>query len=186
MLVAAARKELNNAPIKLMFEYPGIPEVRAIVPRIAEAFRQAGVQIEAVEVNPSRLEVELRAGRPFHLAYRVLNVEDPVLDAGVLLCPGYDAPPESDALASACSKEILQLLLQLERASDWATVRSLVIQIDRESRDELPVIPLWQVGDHYAWRDRLTGPGETADRLYQGIETWEIVPWIAKDSWANE
>jgi peptide/nickel transport system substrate-binding protein len=186
MLVAAARKELNNTPIKLVFEYPAIPEVRAIVPRIADAFRQAGVQIETVEVDPSRLEIELRGGRPFSLAYRVLTVEDPVLDAGVLLCPGYDAPPESDALASACSSEIRLLLLQLERASDWATVRSLVSQIDREARDELPVIPLWQVADHYAWRDRLTGPGPTADRLYQGIETWEIVPWIAKDSWESQ
>jgi ABC-type transport system substrate-binding protein len=186
MLVAAARKELNNMPIKLVFEYPEIPEVAAVVPRIAEAFRQSGVQIETVGVSPSRLEVELRGGRPFQLAYRVLNVDDPVLDAGVLLCPGYDAPAQADALASACSKEILQLLLQLERASDWATVRSLVVQIDREARDELPVVPLWQLADHYAWRDRLTGPGQTADRLYQGIETWDIAPWIARDSWDNE
>ncbi len=186
MLVAAARKELNNSPIKLLFEYPGIPEVRAIVPRIADAFRVAGVQIDLAEVNPSRFEIELRGGRPFTLAYRVLNIEDPVLDAGVLLCPGYDAPAESDALASSCSPRILQLLLQLERASDYATVRDLVIQVDRETRDELPVIPLWQVTDHYAWRDRLTGPGETADRLYQGIETWEIAPWFAKDAKENE
>ena len=35
---------------------------------------------------------------------------------GLLLCPGYDAPPEADALASAASPRILQLLLQLERA----------------------------------------------------------------------
>jgi peptide/nickel transport system substrate-binding protein len=76
--------------------------------------------------------------------------------------------------------------LQLERASDYATVRDLVIQVDRETRDELPVIPLWQVTDHYAWRDRLTGPGESADRLYQGIETWEIAPWFARDARENE
>ena len=77
MLVAAARKELNNAPIKLLFEYPGIPEVRAIVPRIADAFRVAGVQIDLAEVNPSRFEIELRGGRPFSLAYRVLNYRRP-------------------------------------------------------------------------------------------------------------
>ena len=101
----------------------------------------------------------------------------------LILCPGYDAPPEADALASATSPRILQLLLQLERAADWTTARALAQQIDRESRDELPIIPLWQLGDHYAWRDRLTGPAKEAGELYQGIETWEIVPWIAKDSW---
>ena len=43
------------------------------------------------------------------------------------------------------------------------------------------MLPLWQVVDHYAWRTRLKGPGEAADQLYQGIESWEIAPWIARD-----
>ena len=34
-----------------------------------------------------------------------------------------------------------------------------------------PVIPLWQLADHYAWRTRLQGPGETADRLYRSHRT---------------
>jgi peptide/nickel transport system substrate-binding protein len=183
MLVAAARKELNNALIKLNLEYPAIPEVRAVVEKIADAFRQAGIEIVTAEVLPSQLESELRAGRRFDLAYRVLRCDDPVLDAGALLCPGYDAPPETEALASSASPRILQLLLQLERAPEWPTARGLAIQIDRESRDELPVIPLWQLVDHYAWRDRLTGPSKDAGELYQGIENWEIMPWIARDPW---
>ena len=36
MLVAAARKELNNAPIKLNLEYPAIAEVQAIVDKLAD------------------------------------------------------------------------------------------------------------------------------------------------------
>ena len=63
---------------------------------------------------------------------------------------------------------MLWLLLQLERASEWTTARALAQQIDRESRDELPIIPLWQVADHYAWRDRLKGPVKGAVDLYQG------------------
>jgi peptide/nickel transport system substrate-binding protein len=78
------------------------------------------------------------------------------------------------------------LLLQLERASELASSRGLAQQIDRESRDELPVLPLWQVVDHYAWRSRLKGPGEAADQLYQGIESWEIMPWIARDAWTTK
>ena len=183
MLLAAARKELNNVPLKFNFEYPAIPEVRAIVPRLAAAFHEAVREIVPIEVPPSQLEGELRSGRRFDLAYRVLKCREPVLEAGFILCPGYDAPPESDSLASAASTEILRLLLELEHATDWTTARSLAQQIDRESRDELPIIPLWQLGDHYAWRDRLTGPKKGADELYWGIETWEIVPWIARDSW---
>ena len=102
---------------------------------------------------------------------------------GRCCAPAYDAPPEADPLASSASPRILQLLLQLERAGEWPTARGLATQIDRESRDELAVIPLWQLADHYAWRSRLRGPAETADQLYEHLEQWEISPWIARDPW---
>jgi peptide/nickel transport system substrate-binding protein len=183
MLVAAARKELGGQPISLNLEYPAIPEIGMMAQKLADSFRAAGIEITTAEVLPSRLEAELRSGRQFDLAYRVLKCDEPVFDAGMLLCPGYEAPPEANALASTASPRTLQLLLQLERASEWPTARGLVLQIDRESRDELPVIPLWQLVDHYAWRDRLNGPAPSAGELYQGIATWEIMPWIAKDPW---
>ena len=183
MLVAAARKELGGQPIRLKFEYPALAEVKLIAEKLADAFRAAGVEITTTEVLPSRLESELRAGRLFDLAYRIVRCDDPVVDAGMLLCPGYDAPAHTNGLASGASPRILQLLLQLERSGEWATARGLAIQIDREARDELPVIPLWQLADHYAWRDRLLGPAASAEGLYQGIETWEIAPWVARDSW---
>jgi peptide/nickel transport system substrate-binding protein len=183
MLVVAAKKDLGVRSIKLTLEYPAIPECRAAVARLAEAFQLADVQVDPVEVPESRLERELRAGRRFDLAYRVLRCEDPIQDAGPLLCPAYDAPPEADPLAASASPRILQLLLQLERAGEWPTARGLALQIDRESRDELAVIPLWQLADHYAWRSRLRGPGPKADDLYQRLDQWEISPWIARDPW---
>jgi peptide/nickel transport system substrate-binding protein len=185
MLVAAARKEMGGAAIELKFEYPAIAEAQAVVPLIAEAFRFAGLRIATIEHPESDLETELRAGRRFDLVYRAVRCSEPVLDAGLLLCPGYDATPDSNALASATSTRILQLLLQLERAADVPSARGLVIQIDRETRDELPVLPLWQLVDHFAWRSRLTGPANVADQLYEGIEAWEIKPWIAKDPWTT-
>ncbi|WP_165219308.1 ABC transporter substrate-binding protein [Aquisphaera insulae] len=185
MLVAGAKKEMGGSPIELKLEYPSIPEVRAVVPRLTEALEQSGIKLQAVEVPESRLESELRSGRRFDLAYRALRCDEPILDAGLLLCPGYDAPPQADALASAASPRILQLLLQLDRATEVSTARGLAIQIDRESRDELPVIPLWYAADHYAWRTRLKGPAESAESIYQGLETWEIQPWFARDPWSK-
>ncbi len=185
-LVALARGELGKEPIKLKLEYPAVAEVRAVVPRLVDAFKLARVEIEAVEAPESQLEAELRAGRRFDLAYRVLRCDEPVLDAGPMICPGYDAPPAADALSSAASPRILQLLLQLERASEWPTAKGATLQIDRELRDELPVLPLWQTTARYAWRNRLKGPGEEAASLYQNIETWEVAPWVAKDPWNAE
>lgn len=185
-LAALAKGELGNETVKLKLEYPAIAEVEAVIPRLVEAFRLARIEVEPVELPESQLESELRAGRRFDVAYRVLRSDEPVLDAGPMICPGYDAPPSAGALGSGASPRIIQLLLQLDRAAEWPSANGLALQIDRELRDELPVIPLWQVSDHYAWRGRLTGPSEAADHLYQGIETWEIAPWVAKDPWTSQ
>jgi len=187
MLVAGARKELGGNPIKLRFEYPATPEAQAAAPRVVEALnavgKAVGLEVVASERPESELEAELRAGRRFDLAYRVSRCGDPVADAGPLIAPAYDAPPGSNPLASLTSPRILQLLLQLERAPEFPTARGLVIQIDRECRDELPVLPLWQVEDHYAWHTRLKGPKDVCDQLYEGITSWEIAPWYARDPW---
>ncbi len=184
-LAALARGELKAEALKLKLEYPPIAEVQAVVPRLVEAFAMARITVEPVAVPRSKLESELRAGRRFDMAYRVLRCDEPVLDAGPMICPGYDAPPSAGALASAASPRILQLLLRLEQAAEWPSARGAAVEIDRELRDELPVIPLWQTVDRFAWRSRLKGPAETAERLYDGLETWEIAPWIAKDPWAR-
>jgi peptide/nickel transport system substrate-binding protein len=94
-----------------------------------------------------------------------------------------EAELRADPLTAVASPRILQLLLQLERAPEWPTAKGLALQIDRECRDELPILPLWQVEVHYAWRTRLSGPGPETERLYQGIETWTIEPWFARDPW---
>lgn len=183
MLVAAARKEMGGGAIKLTFEYPATPEAQAAVPKIAEAFRKVDVAIELVERPESDLEESLRSGRRFDLAYRAVRCAEPVFEAGPLICPGYDAPARTEALAAVASPRILELLLQLERAAELPSATGLTVMIDRESRDELPVIPLWQLQDHYAWRTRLQGPAAETTNLYQGVEKWEVAPWFAKDPW---
>ena len=180
-LVAAARKELGGNPIRLTLEHPSTPEARAACPKIAEAFGLIGVEVTVLPRGESELEAALHAGRRFAMAYRSIRPTRPLQDAGPLLLPGYDAPPEVDALASAASPRILQLLIKLDQAPETTSARALALQIDRESRDELPVLPLWQIRDHYAWRSQLKGPAESIDDLYQGIAGWEVEPWFAKD-----
>jgi peptide/nickel transport system substrate-binding protein len=77
----------------------------------------------------------------------------------------------------------LQLLLELEHSPAWPIARGIVTEVDREIRDELPVIPLWRLEEHFAWRTRVKGPREVAESLYQEIDQWEIEAWFANDPW---
>jgi peptide/nickel transport system substrate-binding protein len=184
MLVAAARRELGGRPIRLTIEYPARAEAQAALPRIAESLRAAGLEIDLAERNESDLEERLTAGARFDLAYRVVRPTEPLRDIASALCPGYDAPGMTTGLSALeSSPRILQLVLELEQASDQAIALEQAQLIDRESHDELPVIPLWQLDDHFAWRTRLVGPQEIAASLYQGIDTWEVLPWFARDPW---
>jgi peptide/nickel transport system substrate-binding protein len=183
MLVAAARKELGGSPVRLTLEYPPTAIARAICPKLAEAWMLVGVELVLKEVPEGELESRLRSGGRFDLAYRASRPGDPSVDGGPTICPGYDAPPSSDPLASLASPRILQLLMELDRAPETTQVQSLLLQVDRESRDELPILPLWQITEHYAWRTRLKGIPAELDQIYQSIETWEIEPWFPHDPW---
>ena len=180
-LVAAATKELGGTKIHLTLEYPAIPEARATVPKIADALRAIDIDVEVTEWSEGALEAGLRAGRRFDLAYRASRLTDPLRDIGPLLIPAYDAPARAGGFASAASPRILQLLIELDRAPEPQAARRLAVQIDRESRDELPVIPLWQVEDHFAWRTSVRGLTDTTDQFYRGVTSWEADPWLAKD-----
>ena len=180
-LVAAAVRELGGNPIHLTLEYPALAEARATVPRVAAAFRAIGLEVETLELPESALEAGLRQGRRFDLAYRAARLTDPLREVGPLLIPAYDAPTAAGGFASAASTRILQLLVELDRAPEPQAARRLAVQIDRESRDELPVIPLWQVEDHFAWRSNIQGLAETTELFYRGVTTWEAEPWFAKD-----
>ena len=89
----------------------------------------------------------------------------------------------ADPLASVASPRILQLLLQLDRAPETTATQALLHQIDRETRDELPMLPLWQITEHFAWRTRVKGVAEQTQYLYRGIDAWEIEPWFPNDPW---
>ncbi|WP_169979256.1 ABC transporter substrate-binding protein [Tautonia rosea] len=181
MLVRAAKQEMGVDAIELTFAYPAIPTARAVASKLVDAFADAGVSLTAVERPQSDLESELRQGARFDLAYRVAPINDPILEIGPVLCPGYAAPPQADGLGALASTRILQLLLQLEQVQDLPSAREQLLTIDRETRDELPILPLWQLEERFAWRTRLTGPSHEVDELYEGIESWTIEPWFSRD-----
>lgn len=176
MLVGAGRRELGGQALRFRFEYPTLPEVRAAVPRIVEMLSSAGIQVEPIERSWHDLEERLRRGERFEIAYRVVACREPDFESGPAICPGYDAPESADGLGAIASPRIMQLLLALEQAPDPPAATEIVRAIDREIRDELPVIPLWQILAHYAWTENLQGVPDNADRLYRGIEDWRVTP----------
>jgi peptide/nickel transport system substrate-binding protein len=63
-------------------------------------------------------------------------------------------------------------LRQLEAQSDWRAAREQLLLIHRMAHDSVPLVPLWQLTDHFAHRRNLTGLGDAPVQLYQNVQQW--------------
>jgi hypothetical protein len=46
--------------------------------------------------------------------------------------------------------------------------------LHRTASSELPIIPLWQLVDAFAYRREVTGVGQEIVSLYQNVERWRL------------
>lgn len=101
------------------------------------------------------------------LLYAELAIWEPVVDARRLL--------GEDGMSGGCSPYMSLALRQLEAASDWQSVgRILRHTIHRIAHDDVAVLPLWQLTDHFAYHEDLSGIGTRPISLYQNVEDWQL------------
>ena len=118
--------------------------------------------------------VPLPAGRTFpdnlseiaDIAYVSAAVWEPFVDARRVVGP--------EGLAASDDQLIGLGLRRLENAINWKQVRDNLLQLHSITREELPIIPLWQMVDSYAHRDDLIGMGYDIVTLYQNADDWRI------------
>jgi hypothetical protein len=53
-------------------------------------------------------------------------------------------------------------------------VRERLNEIHRIASNDLPVIPLWQTVNYYAYRTDLKGIGDSLLTLYQHVDQWRL------------
>ncbi len=116
--------------------------------------------------------VQLPVGRTFpdegtaDLVYVAAAVWEPVIDARRLLGP--------EGLAGSTNQLVGLGLRRLEEAKNWKEVRDRLLDLHFIANNELPVLPLWQLVDSYAYRRELLGIGRNIVSLYQNAENWRF------------
>jgi hypothetical protein len=118
--------------------------------------------------------VELPVGRSFpnddediaDIVYVSAAVWEPVVDARRLLGP--------EGLAGSDDQLVGLGLRRLEEAKNWREVRDRLLDLHAIAHHELPVLPLWQMVDSYAYRRQLLGVGTDIVSLYQNAGKWRL------------
>ncbi len=173
LLTVLARKQLEAVATKLKQPAPVLAPIRLAAPE--DALSQIACEAIKTQWQAIKLEVEvvpLPPGRTWpdegtaDLVYVAAAVWEPTIDARRILGP--------DGLAR-CKDQLVGLgLRQLEGANNWKDVRDRLYELHSIASNELPILPLWQIVDSFAYRKELTGIGADIVSLYQNVERWRL------------
>jgi ABC-type transport system substrate-binding protein len=138
------------------------------IPRIActeirRHLKLIGLEVELKEIIdgvPDRIPADV------DLMYAELALWEPVVDARRILGEGD--------IGGACNPYVGLELRRLDRADDWKSVHAHLRRIHRLAHDDVTVVPLWQLVDHFAYRNSLKGIGAKPVSLYQNVEQWQL------------
>jgi ABC-type transport system substrate-binding protein len=150
---------------ELVLAHPADPVARLACEAIRLQLEKAQIPVRLQEYSAD----ELAQGKvDCDLRYAELGVWEPVVDARTILGPGGLAgDSEGPYLAAA--------LRQLDDAANWQDVRSRLAEIHDIAHHDLPVIPLWQTVNYFAYRDEVHGIGDSPVSLYQNVDHWTVV-----------
>lgn len=147
----------------LRLAHPPSAVARIACRSIQNQLKGLQVNVELVELDEATL---LRDSDLYDLRYAEITIGEPMVDVWPMLGPG--------GLAGDCSESLVIALDQLNSVDSSVTMTERLRQIHEVAHGELPLIPLWQTIDHYAFRSNLEGlPRETVD-LYQSVESWKL------------
>jgi peptide/nickel transport system substrate-binding protein len=181
-LADASKKELRVSNFKFTLAHPDTEEAATACKFIKEYWRVVGIDVDLRAMPTQQLEEEVALGRRFELVYRVHYVRDPVLDAARVLCLGPPIAPDGAVMPNAASGWLRQTLRDLEFATGWPLANEKLALLQHQARDDVALIPLWQLNDYYAYHKRLKGVVDNSFGMYQDAEKWQIEPWYRKDS----
>ena len=77
-----------------------------------------------------------------------------------------------EGMTGGCSPYMTLALRQLDEAVDWGEVRDCLHRVHRIAYDDVAVLPLWQLVEHFVRHESLRGVGARPVSLYQNVEQW--------------
>jgi len=151
---------------ELRLAHPNDPVARVACQSIQAQLQRVGIRVALHEFSSD----DLLAGRvECDLRYAELAVWEPITDARLLMDPGGIAGGIRSAYLDAA-------LRQLDEATNWNDVRTRLAALHEIAHHELPVIPLWQTMNFFAYRAAVRGIGEAPVTLYQNVDEWIAAP----------
>lgn len=154
----------KNTIAQLVLAHPPNEVARVACSQIKRQLELVGIELTLRELQPGGVE---RVPQDADLLYAELPMWEPIVGARELL--GENGP------ARGASPYMRLALRQLDLATNWRQVSANLRQIHRIAHNDVAVIPLWQLTDHFAHSRSLKGIGQRPVSLYQNVEQWHVI-----------
>ena len=100
------------------------------------------------------------------MLYVEAAIEEPLTDATRIM--------GAQGIAKNVSSPVDQSLQKLGYADSWQDASRTLRRIHRQVSNDLSVIPMYQIQEHFAYRKNVYGLGRNLIHLYQNIRRWRI------------
>ena len=130
---------------------------------IARSWNAAGIPTTLRALPPG---VTYPEDSQWDVLYTELFIEEPVVDAMRML--------GRNGFAEQVSAPVEQSLRGLVTSQTWQGACTSLRNIHRQISVDLSVIPLYQVKEHFAFRDNVYDVGRDLVHLYQYVDRWKV------------
>jgi len=158
----APQESRPAAATPLVLAHPPDTLARTVCQTMRLQLEAIGIPIKLRELSPQ----ETTPPANYDLLYTDLAMWEPLVDVRRLFGPA--------GRAGSCSGAMSLALQNVESAQNWKQARTRLRQVHQIATSDLPVIPLWQTINAFAYRRTLSGVGSSPISLYQNITEWKI------------
>jgi ABC-type oligopeptide transport system substrate-binding subunit len=166
-LAAAADQRQEPAPElgELVLAHPAGEQASFVCKQIQAQLDVIGIKCKLRPMDPG--ETRPSDGR-YDLLYLEIMMREPLIDLGRVFGPG--------GIAAAAEPFVALTLRQLDRAETWKDARERMYELHRLLYEDVTVVPLWQMVDHFVHHTGLRGVPDRPIFLYQDVEQWRVIP----------
>jgi tetratricopeptide (TPR) repeat protein len=157
------RKEPLPTMPKLTLGVPNYEAARVAGQAIIEQWKLIGIQAELAVLDQVPAPGEMPN---IDILYLTASIWEPATDAQRLF--GIGGPAQSN------NQFIVQVLGGLSASRNWREVRQSCQDMHALVAAHLPVLPLWQVGESFAYRGEINGVTTKPLGLYQDLQKWRV------------
>lgn len=142
--------------------HPADELARLACQSIAQQLGVLGIPLSLRELPPGE-----SPGEDYDLLYIELILDEPLVDVGRLF-NSRGIAGASALLTAACERVF--------EATTWDEVVARLHELHRAAHQEVAVLPLWQLVEHFAYHNTVAGVGQRPLGLYQNLGQWKCKP----------